>query len=243
MASLPHPRKLALFAALSLADLALTWHLLHRPGGGAYESNPVAAWWLARFGWAGLVGFKAGVVLLVAAVSLVVSRHRPRAAGRVLAFGCSALLAVVLYSGLLVRDVEAEAGRAAAAEPPGLVYENLDVADRAVQGRLDIKRRLAVEVAEGRLTLLEAAARVRDLNEGWPASQQDLFRDAWPGSSDDERYCRQMIRLAGTELWARGVEDSDVVGHLEAELRDRLRRGDLRLPVLASPPCPPDQGG
>ena len=36
-----HPRKLFLFAALSLADLALTWFLLERRGGGAYEQNPV----------------------------------------------------------------------------------------------------------------------------------------------------------------------------------------------------------
>jgi hypothetical protein len=237
MASLPHPRKLALFAALCLADLALTWHLLHRPGAGAYESNPVAAWWLARFGWAGLAGFKLSLVLLVAALSLVVSRRRPRAAGRVLAFGCSALLAVVLYSGLLVRGVEAEAGRAAAfgggraEEAPGLVYENADVTDRAVQGRLDVKRRLVADVADGRLALLEAAARFRDLDRDWAAPQRDLFRAAWPGRSDDERYCRQVLRLAENELRDRGGQGADVVRRLRAELRHRLRRGDLRLPA------------
>jgi hypothetical protein len=109
MTSLAPSRKFSLFVALSLADLALTRFLLERQEGGAYEWNPVASWWLARFGWAGLVGFKLGIVLLVAALTRLVSRHRPRAAGRILSFGCAALLAVIVYSGLLVPGVYAEA--------------------------------------------------------------------------------------------------------------------------------------
>jgi hypothetical protein len=100
---------LSLFVALSLADLALTRFLLERQGGGSYEWNPVASWWLDQFGWVGLIGFKLGVVLLVAALTLIVSRHRPRTAGRVLGFGCAALLTVIVHSGLLVPGVLAEA--------------------------------------------------------------------------------------------------------------------------------------
>jgi hypothetical protein len=246
MASLPHPRKLALFAALSLADLALTWHLLQNPGSGAYESNPVAAWWLAHFGWAGLAGFKGGAVLLAATLSLVVSRHRPRAAGWVLAFGCSALLAVVLYSGLLVRGMEA--GRDAAAErggtdeTPSPTDEKEEAADRAVRGRLDIKDRLTADVAEGRLSLLEAAARFRDLNREWSTFQLEAFRETWPGRSDDERYCRQIIYMVRAKLRDRPAEGLAVVVRLQAELRHRLRRGDLRLPVRASASSSPGAG-
>jgi hypothetical protein len=109
MTSLAPSRKLSFFVVLSLADLALTRFLLERQGGGAYEWNPVASWWLAQFGWTGLVEFKLGIVLLVAALTLIVSRRRPRAAGRILDFGCAALLAVIVYSGLLVPGVYAEA--------------------------------------------------------------------------------------------------------------------------------------
>jgi hypothetical protein len=89
-------RGLLLFTALSLADLTLTWFLLERSRGCVYESNPAASWCLARFGLGGLAGFKGGVVLTVAALVLLVARHRPRAARRVLAFASSTLLAVVL---------------------------------------------------------------------------------------------------------------------------------------------------
>jgi hypothetical protein len=112
MTSLAHPCKLSLFVALSLADMALTLFLLGRQGGGAYEWNPVASWWLARFGGAGLAGFKLGTVLLVAALTLAVSRRRPRAAGRLLSFGCAALLAVIAHSARLAPGVHDEANQA-----------------------------------------------------------------------------------------------------------------------------------
>src|SRR5919199_622006 len=54
-ANILQPWKLCLFAVLSLADLGLTWQLLR--DGGAYESNPVAGWWLAHYGWAGVVAY------------------------------------------------------------------------------------------------------------------------------------------------------------------------------------------
>jgi hypothetical protein len=94
---------------LSLADLALTWFLLERAPGCAYEVNPVASWFLASFGLPGLAGLKGSSVVIVAAAVLFVARRRPPAAQRVLVFGCSTLLAVVVYSGALVCRVEAVA--------------------------------------------------------------------------------------------------------------------------------------
>jgi hypothetical protein len=91
---------LILFGLLSLADLVLTCWLLGQPSGQFYEANPVARWWL-RFGPAGLAGYKATMVLLVAGLSTLIARQRPRAAGGVLAFGCSSTAAVVVYSVLL----------------------------------------------------------------------------------------------------------------------------------------------
>jgi hypothetical protein len=103
-----HRRKMYLFLALSLGDFALTWLLLNR-GGGAYESNPAAAWWLEQFGWFGLVSFKLGMCAVAMTLISAVSRRNPHAAGRILFFACSALLAVVAYSGSLVPKVFAQA--------------------------------------------------------------------------------------------------------------------------------------
>jgi hypothetical protein len=103
----PCPWKQALFALLSGADLALTCWLLERSGGQVFEANPVAGWWLARAGWAGLAGFKAAVVLLVLLLAAVIFRQRPRAADRLLGFGCAGLALVVLYSSALCRSPSA----------------------------------------------------------------------------------------------------------------------------------------
>jgi hypothetical protein len=96
-----HPKKQLLFVLLSLADLVLTCRLLGHSGGQVYEANPVAQWWLARLGAAGLVYFKGADVLLVLILAAFIARTRPRAAGRILTFGCVTLVLVVLYSAAL----------------------------------------------------------------------------------------------------------------------------------------------
>jgi hypothetical protein len=97
-----------LFAAMSLSDLALTWFLLNRNGGGAYESNPVAAWWLEQLGWPGLIAFKLVVSAVAVLAVLVIARRSLLAAGSILAFACAALLGVLVYSSLLVPEVCAQ---------------------------------------------------------------------------------------------------------------------------------------
>src|SRR5438105_1085430 len=57
---------LFLFMLLSMADLSLTWFLLTGSNGKIYESNPIAAAWLATYGWAGLVLYKVLGLFLVA---------------------------------------------------------------------------------------------------------------------------------------------------------------------------------
>lgn len=101
IAGLLHPCHLTLFFALSAADLVLTWWLVVHTGNEVYESNPVAAWWLARYGWAGLTVFKGMAVLLVTGLATLISVSRPQSGGRVLAFGCAAVGAVVCYSTFL----------------------------------------------------------------------------------------------------------------------------------------------
>ena len=95
---IPHLGKQLLFAVLSGTDLVLTWWLIGNTDGQLYEANPIASWWLTRFGWIGLVCFKALIVLVVLGLSAVIHYSRPRAAGRLLRLACASLTVVVLYS-------------------------------------------------------------------------------------------------------------------------------------------------
>jgi hypothetical protein len=164
-----HPKKQLLFALLSLADLVLTCWLLDGPG-GVYEANPVARWWLDRFGWAGLAGFKAAAVGLVIALALLIARSRPRAAGMVLGLGCAITAAVVLYSASLLRTAHCPEPRFAESEVAAMNRE----ARQAHQGRMRFYAELAEkarELSAGRLRIEEAA--------GWAAGT-DRGRDpAW----------------------------------------------------------------
>jgi hypothetical protein len=96
--------------------------------------------------------------------------------------------------------------------------------------RVQEKQRLAWELIEGRLSLPEAAARYRDLEEQQPSFNWRGFRCTCPGESDDERHCREVIVFVGVELQGRPETDLALVGRLEAELQARLGRGDFHLP-------------
>src|SRR6516164_11334440 len=104
---LEHTGKQLSFVLLSLADLTMTWALIRDGLGSVYESNPVAAWCLHRYGWAGMAVFKALMVLASGSLSEVISRSRPRTGGRVLVLGCIITASVVLYSGYLYLTVPA----------------------------------------------------------------------------------------------------------------------------------------
>ncbi len=117
MAKIPYRRRLLLLALLSLADLCLTWWLLGLPGGGVYESNPLAAWCLDCQGWVGLTLYKVATVLVGSTLLVVYCRHRPRAGRHALTLACSLVAAIVVYSGCLAATLDWSAIRAAAPDP------------------------------------------------------------------------------------------------------------------------------
>jgi hypothetical protein len=216
MAAPAHPRKLCLFAALSLADLALTRFLIEHRGGGAYEQNPVAAWFLDHFDWTGLAAFKLGSVLLVVSLVLTVARRRPGVAGRVLTFGCAALLAVLLYSGSLVARVNAASARLEQVEEEGFALERERDKELAFAA---LRVRLQDDLVARRCTLAEAvdilAACDWVQSGGW-------FRSAGrfcPGSTMPERLAGNLVKhiLLSSEFYP------DPKGELAAELDRQFR--------------------
>jgi len=190
MVTLVHPRKLSLFVALSLADLVLTWFLLGRAGGPAYESNPLAAWWLAQFGWVGLAGFKLGTVLLVAAVALVVSCSRPHTAGRVLTFACATLLAVLLYSSSLVSAVETEAAQFEQVQEETREAEGVVARRRAYAAVLD---RLRDDLIARRCTLMEAAQTLADTEYVQGGDWLRSMKPCYPSGTINKRLAAHLI--------------------------------------------------
>ena len=111
--------------------------------------------------------------------------------------------------------------------PPDRELHNLCA---AAEQRAAEKFALAGEVIDGRLALLPAAARFRDLNARPPAFSWEAFRRTYPGSSDDERHCREVIQYVRQEVQRRPGVDATIPGRLEAELRCLLERGGCRLP-------------
>ncbi len=178
----PFPtRKLTLFALLSAADFLLTWHLLS--GGGVYESNPVAQWWLARHGWTGLACFKGAAMLSAAGLGVLLFASCPRTGHRVLAFACTAVAAVVLYSASLAGAMHR---RPAADAVPDL--ETMKQRSRRIEEEL---RRgseyrtalmgIGADLAASRYGLTEAVARLEGTEKANDPEWQKMLCRLYPG--------------------------------------------------------------
>lgn len=121
----------------------------------------------------------------------------------------------------LLREIESEARR----------RQELEARGKVLFAILAAKQQLAREVAAGRLNLLEAAERFRNLNESLPDFDLFHFRRGNPGDSDVERLCRQVLAVVAETL----EEDGDpgtaapIMARLEAELQD-FRDGERQGP-------------
>jgi hypothetical protein len=96
---------LVLCAALSVADWSLTWALIRGSDGAVSEGNPVAAWFLARYGWAGLAVYKAACTAIFAVAVGLLVRRQPRAGVRVVTLAVLTLALVNAYSLSLLAEL------------------------------------------------------------------------------------------------------------------------------------------
>jgi hypothetical protein len=106
----------------------------------------------------------------------------------------------------------------------------LDCRVLTVLDRIEAKRQVARALAEGRLTLLKAACRFRDLNMGRGEFETNLRR--YPsGQTKEKRTCYSVIAWVDNEL--RRVDPKradDLTTTLEAELHELERQGALVFP-------------
>ena len=99
---------------------------------------------------------------------------------------------------------------------------------------MEIKRLVAEELIDGRLTLFQAVFRFQRSEEGLPAAAWRLrvLRLQFPGNTDAERWCRKVIHYLRA-TWPESARASRAARRLEEELDRHLRRyGTVRLPVL-----------
>jgi hypothetical protein len=191
---LSHRAKLLLFVALSLIDLMLTLWLIESTTGRAYEANPVAAWWQMRFGAAGLVFFKAAIVVCVLGLTAVIFRLRPRIAGRIMEVGCASLLVVIVYSGILCH--------AAMRKSTELESTDEQLEEKALAADFErqktfaaLERKVSEDLLAGNCTLSDATDLLADSEKGRdPAFLKTLNRSVYPNGSPSELLAAYLIR-------------------------------------------------
>lgn len=142
-------------------------------------------------------------------------------------------LLLLVVCGLLVAATLLALGRRLGS--PGRIWQDSDGPDErraraleqqraAVVRRTNRKAQVTRAVVAGRLSLLEAAACFRALELEPPAFDWALFRAAWPGDSDPERHCHEVLK------YVRSAGGENACDLLRAELAEHLRRGTLHLP-------------
>jgi hypothetical protein len=111
--------------------------------------------------------------------------------------------------------------------------QRLDAQDGLADRRLALRGEVVRQLIAGELTLPEAAARFKQLNEQM-AARRDYFRERYPSLSAEEAACRQVILWAEVELRHTAPERAaEVVRRLEAELEGHLQcDGKVELPDL-----------
>jgi len=96
---------------------------------------------------------------------------------------------------------------------------------KGITARMTAKFRVADEVIAGRLSLLQAAAAFRDLDERRPRAVAPC--SGYPNASVEEAYCLHVIGYVETQ--APSDRASDLTRRLHAELDAKLQNGTLRL--------------
>jgi hypothetical protein len=92
-----------------------------------------------------------------------------------------------------------------------------------IERSLREKDQVARAVIDGRLTLVEAAARFRAINASRPANLP-VCLDQYPGKTDEERVCREVIGYVETRL-PEQPGTSAFLARLESELEAHLAAG------------------
>jgi hypothetical protein len=218
-------QKLCLFFCLSLADLALTWHLVGQGNGRVYEGNPVARWWLLNYGWGGLALFKLALAVIVGALIAVIARRRPSVARTALSISCGILAVVVLYSCFLVGTAVAHPSFGSSeVEDPDLapVVEKSQQLNRLLAQATayhDLLERLSADLVARRRTLREAVELLAQTDQGNSPLWLKTLRRAYPGRSDRACLAANLVYNSLFLLQGGTSVDEEIIRRLAADYR------------------------
>jgi hypothetical protein len=101
--------------------------------------------------------------------------------------------------------------------------------------RIGARSKIVEGVADGSMSLFEAASAFRELNEQGSGTAVPIhIRQEFPDGSEEECLCRQVILWTDAELRAKGQSSraAEVVARLEAILEQRRREG---TPIVLLP--------
>ena len=96
-----HPQETLFLVLVSGLDVVMTYNLLTRGDGGFTESNPIARYFLDRWGMPGMAYFKMTMTLLVCVITQIVARKNSVLAKQVLELATLIIVVVVIYSVVL----------------------------------------------------------------------------------------------------------------------------------------------
>jgi hypothetical protein len=96
------------------------------------------------------------------------------------------------------------------------------------------KHELTAEVIAGRLGLVEAAQRFREIDAAAPTFNHEALVLTWPGRTDEERYCREVMGFVRATLSEEPDRRQLVMGQLETELNHYLRRSKTAYAPIAT---------
>jgi hypothetical protein len=143
---------------------------------------------------------------------------------------------VLAFAGILAYQTRGRLLKRQTLEAHSIVLLESSAEIKGIDARTSAKCRIADEIIAGRLSLLQAAAAFRDLDERWPRSP--IIWAYYPNAaSEDEVHCLNVIGYVGAE--APPDRAAELTDRFHAELDAMLRDGALRLP---SPEDAPPSG-
>jgi hypothetical protein len=104
------------------------------------------------------------------------------------------------------------------------LHEDLDIGQQLSERSSDLlacvlaKHQFLKELIADRHTLVATAIRYRELDQSVHPGEAKRFSSAWPGSTELERYCHQIIRATEWELCEQPSRARSVLARLKAEL-------------------------
>ena len=101
----------------------------------------------------------------------------------------------------------------------------LDARLKVTLGRIDYRQKVVEDLIAGQISLPNAAAKFEELNATYAGGTAAVL--SFPGVSEEESRCRQIIGQVKVMFENRPSESSAIVERLEAELRKHMGRSTI----------------